>query len=90
MDLLTSHPYLASLAGLVLFRSLYAYAKDRSANPRRLPTPPGPKSYPFIGCLLEAPLTKPWLAYDQWFKTYGKYSSRYTRLRHTDASIYRR
>ncbi|KXN89187.1 O-methylsterigmatocystin oxidoreductase [Leucoagaricus sp. SymC.cos] len=70
-DALATHPYLASAAGLVLARWLYTYFKDLSANPRRLPNPPGPRNYPVIGSLLEAPLSRPWLVYDKWFKNYG-------------------
>lgn len=71
-DLLFSHPFLSSLAGLVLCGWMYAYIKDVYANPRRLPTPPGPKGYPLIGNLLAAPSAKPWLVYDKWFEVYGK------------------
>ncbi|KAF5353990.1 hypothetical protein D9756_007074 [Leucocoprinus leucothites] len=70
-DTLTAHPYLASFTGLVFARWLYVYSRDLAANPRRLPNPPGPKRYPLIGSLLDAPLTRPWLTYDDWFKKYG-------------------
>ncbi|KAF8815533.1 hypothetical protein BYT27DRAFT_7045609, partial [Phlegmacium glaucopus] len=34
--------------------------------------PPGPKGYPLIGNLLDMPIDKPWLVYEEWCKTYGK------------------
>ena len=54
---------------ILLFRQL---KKSRSGNPKGLPLPPGPKGYPLIGSLFDMPIDKPWLVYDEWFKTYGK------------------
>ncbi|KAF9442056.1 cytochrome P450 [Macrolepiota fuliginosa MF-IS2] len=71
IDLLASNPYSCFSVGFVLLSSLYTYSKDRAANPHRLPTPPGPKGYPLIGNLLQAPSSKPWLTYEKWFKVYG-------------------
>ena len=73
MGLLKTYPYQTLAAalffGLILFRRL---KKLRSGNPKGLPLPPGPKGYPLIGSLLEMPIDKPWLVYDEWRKTYGK------------------
>ena len=43
-----------------------------AGNPNGLPLPPGPKSYPLIGSLLDMPIDKPWVVFDDWRKTYGK------------------
>lgn len=40
----------------------------------RLPLPPGPKSLPLIGNLLDMPGEKDWLVYREWAKTYGEFS----------------
>ena len=72
MGLLETHLYqtLAALFfGGVLFRQ---WSKSRSGNPKGLPLPPGPKGYALIGSLLDMPIDKPWLVYDEWHKTYGK------------------
>ena len=55
---------------VLLFRLL---KKSGSGNPNGLPLPPGPKGYPLIGSLFDMPIDKPWLVYDEWSKTYGKY-----------------
>ncbi|KAJ3573488.1 hypothetical protein NP233_g2405 [Leucocoprinus birnbaumii] len=70
-DTLAAHPYLVSFAGLLFARWLYGYSKDLTANPRRLPNPPGPKRYPVIGSLLDVPSSRPWLTHDKWFNRYG-------------------
>ncbi|KAF9450374.1 cytochrome P450 [Macrolepiota fuliginosa MF-IS2] len=67
----TIHPYSLLLVSLAFAWWIQAYLKDRHANPRRLPRPPGPKGYPIIGSLLNAPMTFPWLEYDKWLKIFG-------------------
>ena len=72
MDLLGSYPYelLATLfLGYLLLRQ---WKHGRDSNPKGLPLPPGPKGYPLIGNFFDLPTIKPWLVYDEWFKTYGK------------------
>ena len=76
MGLLGSYlsPYemLAALfLGYLLFRR-WKHGLGRNSNPKGLPLPPGPKGYPLIGNLFDLPVSKPWLVYDEWFKTYGK------------------
>ena len=69
---LGAYPYqtlAAIFAGCILFRQLN---KGRKSNPNGLPLPPGPKGYPIIGNLFDMPVDKPWLVYDELFKTYGK------------------
>ena len=72
IGLLGTYPYY-KLAGLffsvMLFRQM---KKSRDGNPNGLPLPPGPKGYPLIGNLLDMPVYKPWIVYDEWRKTYGK------------------
>ncbi|KAF9444505.1 cytochrome P450 [Macrolepiota fuliginosa MF-IS2] len=67
----TTHPYSLLLVSLAFAWWIQAYLKDRRANPHRLPYPPGPKGYPVIGILLNAPMSFPWLQYDKWLKIYG-------------------
>jgi len=70
-ECLITHPYwafaLSSLA-LILVTNFLNVAKR---NPRRLPLPPGPKGYPIIGNIFDAPTDKPWLVYNEWAKIYG-------------------
>ena len=54
----------------MLFRH-WQLKKGRS-NPKGLPLPPGPKGYPLIGNLLDLPLDRAWLVYDEWSKIYGE------------------
>ena len=73
MGLLETYSYqiLAALfVGYIVFRRLN---KSRTDNPKGLPLPPGPKGYPLIGNLFDMPFDKPWLVYDEWSKTYGKF-----------------
>ncbi|KAF8884193.1 cytochrome P450 [Infundibulicybe gibba] len=60
------------LTGVVLALVFLRYLNNnRSANPNKLPYPPGPKGLPFIGSLFDAPTEKQWLIYMEWAKTYG-------------------
>jgi hypothetical protein len=63
------HTFAALFFSFVLFRRLN---KGSDCNPNDLPLPPGPKGYPLIGNLFDMPVDKPWVAYDEWRKTYGK------------------
>ena len=60
----------ASFFGCILL--LRQLKKSRGSNPKGLPLPPGPKGYPLIGSFFDMPIYKPWLVYDEWFKSYGK------------------
>ena len=73
VELLGTHPYhtfAALFFSVVLFRRLN---KGRDRNPNGLPLPPGPKGYPLIGNIFDMPTEKPWVVYDEWRKTYGKF-----------------
>ncbi|KAF8884165.1 cytochrome P450 [Infundibulicybe gibba] len=60
------------LAGAVLVLIFLKHlSKTRTANPNKLPYPPGPKGLPFIGNLLDIPTERQWLVYMEWAKTYG-------------------
>ena len=75
IGLLGIYPYYKLAASLfsvmLVFRQL---TKGRDGNPNGLPLPPGPKGYPLIGNLFDMPADKPWVVYDEWRKTYGKFS----------------
>ena len=75
IGLLGIYPYykLAALfSSVMLYRLL---KKGRDGNPNSLPLPPGPKGYPLIGNLFDMPTQASWVVYDEWRKTYGKYST---------------
>ena len=57
---------------VILFRHWPFEKGATDGNPNGLPLPPGPKSYPLIGSLFDMPVDKPWVAFDNWRKTYGK------------------
>ena len=64
-----AHPYYTLIS--VLFLCITGLKKFRRTS-QRLPYPPGPKGYPIIGSLLEAPTEKSWLKYAEWSRTYGE------------------
>jgi hypothetical protein len=71
---MASLPILTCLIGGPLtFWWLRTRRRKEKENPRGLSLPPGPKPYPIIQNLLDVPLYKPWLVYNEWFKTYGAY-----------------
>ena len=43
----------------------------KSFPSRSLPLPPGPKGWPFVGNLLQAPINLPWKIFYEWSKVYG-------------------
>ncbi|KAJ3572617.1 hypothetical protein NP233_g2968 [Leucocoprinus birnbaumii] len=59
------------LTAVFVLRVFYTYIQRQSDNPDGLPLPPGPKGLPFIGNILDIPLNKTWLAYDDLIKKYG-------------------
>jgi len=67
-----TYPYCLLTIALVLFFIGLTTVQDSRRNSGRLPYPPGPKGYPVIGSLLEAPTEKPWLTYAEWGRTYGE------------------
>ena len=72
IGLLGTYPYykLAALFfSVMLFRQV---KKSRDGNPKGLSLPPGPKGYPLVGNLFDMPVHRPWVAYDEWRKTYGR------------------
>jgi hypothetical protein len=75
VGLLGIYPYRTFAAlffSFVFFRRL---SKGKDHNPNGLPLPPGPKGYPLIGNLFDMPADKPWVVYDEWRKTYGKFNT---------------
>ena len=73
IGLVGTYPY-HTLVVLIFSYILFKQLKKRTnANPNRLPLPPGPKGYPLLTNLFDMPIDKPWLVYDEWRKTYGKY-----------------
>ena len=69
-----AYPVYASLVTILLFFFVKRNVENRQRNPRHLPLPPGPKGYPLIGSLFDVPTEKPWITYNEWAKTYGKFS----------------
>jgi len=67
-----THPYHSLAVVLFLCFAGLTAVRDSKRNSGRLPYPPGPKGYPIIGSLLEAPTGKTWLTYAEWGKTYGE------------------
>ncbi|TCD66266.1 hypothetical protein EIP91_001595 [Steccherinum ochraceum] len=55
-----------TLAFAVLGASALAFQRRRN----RLPLPPGPKPWPFIGNVLDMPVDRFWAKYCEWCKTY--------------------
>ena len=75
IGLLGIYPYYkltALLFGGVVFFRQWKKDSDSDGNPNGLPLPPGPKGYPLIGNLFDMPISKAWVVYDEWRKTYGK------------------
>jgi hypothetical protein len=57
---------------LVVLTSIYFVLVLRDHRKRRgLPYPPGPRSWPIIGNLLDLPNQRPWVAYAEMSKKYG-------------------
>jgi len=52
---------------------LFVWALRRRSR-SRLPFPPGPKGYPLIHNLLDAPLVAPWEGYAELAKVHGAYA----------------
>ncbi|KAF9002580.1 cytochrome P450 [Cyathus striatus] len=69
LGIVLSHPQLFAL-GVALVLWVFRTRGYRS-NPKKLPLPPGPKGYPFIGNLLNFPTYKPWLVYAEWCKKFN-------------------
>ena len=75
IGLLRTYPYHAFAALLFTFMLFRRSNKGRDRNPNGLPLPPGPKGYPLISNLFDMPADKPWVVYDEWRKTYGKFNT---------------
>jgi len=79
-DWAATYPYHALASVSFLYVICLTVLRGSRRNSKRLPYPPGPKGYPIIGNLLDAPTDKPWLTYDEWGKTYGKPSDTWHRI----------
>ena len=56
-----------------LFLYLLVKLRDRRRQ-KGLPYPPGPLSWPIIGNFFDIPKDKPWIAYTDMSKKYGRYN----------------
>jgi hypothetical protein len=70
----TTFPLPDTVAGwaTLLAPALLLWVYDRVRSASRLPTPPGPKPWPFIGNLLDMPEGNDWLVYHKWAQAYGR------------------
>ena len=57
------------LSIVVLLPVLYRYLSTRRRWQTQLP--PGPRSYPIFGNLLDVPKVQPWITYRDWSRQYG-------------------
>ena len=57
--------------GVLICTIIYAFFKFLWPTSPAFPLPPGPKPLPFIGNVLDVPLTRQWLVYSQWAERYG-------------------
>ena len=75
--LLMTYPNVYQVLATLLFGCIFLFRRLnlKRRNPKGLPLPPGPKGFPVIGNLLDFPSNYQWLVYDEWRKTYGKYSN---------------
>lgn len=51
--------------------ALKRYLNIGRKNPQGLPPPPGPKPWPVIGSLFDAPRIDPWVTFQKWGNIYG-------------------
>ncbi|KAG8214074.1 cytochrome P450 [Butyriboletus roseoflavus] len=56
----------------VLLLTLYIVKRTRP-RPSNLPLPPGPKGFPLLGAAFSIDISKPWLTYFKWGKSFGKH-----------------
>ena len=57
--------------GVLICTIIYAFFNFLWPTSPAFPLPPGPKPLPFIGNVLDVPLTRQWLVYSQWAERYG-------------------
>jgi hypothetical protein len=66
-------PSITAVDGLVILTSFYFVLLLHDHRRRRgLPYPPGPRSWPIIGNLLDVPSRRPWVTYSEMSKKYGE------------------
>jgi len=57
------------VASYLILQRVWSYSTR--SNPKRLPLPPGPKGWPFVGSMFDMPSSEPWITYNEWAKIYG-------------------
>ncbi|THU98401.1 cytochrome P450, partial [Dendrothele bispora CBS 962.96] len=78
---LLSKAFSSSTIVVLLTCAICTYLLDayNRVGSRKLPHPPGPRGYPYVG-LIDVPLKKPWFTYIEWGKRYGTDLLHYTRF----------
>lgn len=75
--------------GAALFVLLFLAWRSVSKHSGRMPLPPGPRLFPFVGNAFDIDVSRPWLTYTNWKENYGRCLTlpTNTTASHTNAGI---